>query len=1462
MGVNRSGRINVKLVVILFVIITGLGVGLFAARHIRRRILSKMDYDAGTASYEQKDWPKAYKHLREYLGRNPDDLDILKKYADTCLEMRPLKPEFVSRAIGAYRRVLQVNPGADVVYDELATLYNGVGNYTELIYLAQKRLENEPEDPNAPLWLASSLIKVKKPEEAREVLEGFIARLEQVPEKYDQYVQACGQMSRLEMMKESDAAKTAALKWLDKAVEYAPDSVRAYAHRAQFYRTVENLPDLSRDEQLSAARQDLDAADKLGPEDPRMCFSLGAEWLAHGEVEKAAAELEIADKLPQEVLEKYFFDLKDWVVARFLFAAELAKFRGDRAERTELADEVLTALTEERQRMQVLPEAIGMYVAAGMVEKARESLGEYEDLIYKMESTPNTELRLAYLQALVAKLEDKPYEVIDVLQPLVASETAYPPIYILQAEALSKTGQPRRAKDALDTYLRFRPDDAKITFELARHYTRLGEWAAALNFAQRAERMDPANVEVKLLRIHAAMNHAIQRNAEDSSEKVKELLDELAQMHETNPERTEIRTLEAVAWNYLEKPEEAEQRLKQAIAECDDPLAAQMQLAGLYYRTERIDEAMRVCKTASERHAEAADPWVLLSDLYVAQERFEDALKCLKQGLTKVSDANRDALSVKLALLEMEHGERSAGIKILEDMAAEDPGEIQARVLLLQTREKRENPEEFAQIVEELKKAEGQSGLRWRFHQATLWLLSDNWRSKKESVESLLQYCIKANPTWSAPAFLLGSMYERLRDFQQAEKIYRQAISRNPSAADVAGRLLELLAEQDRFTDAYEVLRQVVMDPKFVSAWEARMALEMGGDLSPVIGDLNVRVSNDQKDAVSRRQLAQLIYRHTGDAEEAFKYLKEAEAIDPQSSSLVAIKASILLAEERIDEAKQVLDDYVELREDFSAYWMRATYLARAGEYDSAEQDFIKLTTFPEQGVIGYGLLSNFYASTGKLDKAVASLEEGLAQHEDNADLKRRLMRLLFLRDGEQDNENALALLSELEERFPEDAELLTIRARQMMSREQSPQFVEVREKLEKAIELDPGAVDAHRMLVGIALEQGQYEQARSYAVRAIGSNPDSPQLLAARGWAELALNNNRLAADLAEMVLKQVNSTDAMGLLVTAALKSGDESLLAKAKEKVDMWLTSDPNSEQAVFAKAQVMHSMGLGNEAIPQLESFVQAEPGSSDLTSVIMLADLYRLYGDPQKAELKINQARSIDPNNQAVVHARAMLLLSEKRYSELKGIASEYISSKQQNSTRLLQAASMLAGSGQAELQKEALKLFEYAQEEWPKSLEIRIAQASMLYQTGSPEPAIAIYRDLLEKQPDDIRVLNDLAWILQEHSQDYAAALKLANRGLELAPNDVHLLDTRGVILSKMENRLDEAKQDFQKIVEVATDDGQRKAKALLQLGRVCVKLDELADAKKYMEDALEIDQKLNVFTSEERTEINRTLNM
>lgn len=1515
---NRRAKINVKVLVILIVVVVGLGIALVAARQVRRNILSKRDFAAGTAAYEKGDWSAACKHFQEYLGRNPDDLEILKKYAEARLAVRPTEPGHLSQAMAAYRRILQLDPLQDTPYEKLAMLYAGLGNFEDLAYIANMRLEHEPNDLNGPLWLSEALVQLNRTNEARETLSKFIERLENDPEDHDEYVRACAQMSNIEVASNTAGSTGRALEWLNKAIARFPHSVEALAARARFYRLAPTVPDANQAQRAQLARQDLTQADEIGTNDPRIRLFLAAEWMAYGQFDRVAAELEAADGLSTEELEERYFDLNTWTVERFRVASELMMRTGNIAEGVALAARVLDRLEERGHRLSVLPAAIRLYVAAGGEAHAAQAavlLKEYEDALYVMQRATQAKQELAYLRALVARVQGNSYAVIDALQPIMAAGSGHPELLRLLAEAFSRTDQPRRAIDMMLQYLRQRPDDPGMILRLTNEYLRLQDWTRALEMARLGQSINPTDISLQLLRIEAGIHVAAEQETLDRA-RLQALREELAALgaNEENAKRVDIRILQAIIGVYMAEAETDEQareqkladvmdELKRAIDECDEPLRAEMQLVKLYFQNKQTERAIEACRAACERHSETAEPWLSLASLEVANGDPNSAIETLEKAHAAVASAwEKRSVTVQRALLELVYGERTAGIDLLSELAARDPREIRARTLLLDVREVRADQERAEELVQELKEAEGQTGLMWRLYRAATWLTAPEYRSKQQEISELLQYCIDADPQWVAPSMLLVQLYEKLGDTDRVEETCRQALVRNPSATAIADKLVTLLEEQDRLSDAEAIRQQAQADPRVTSAWNVNAALR-AGDLSRAIDELRLRISNDDQDVESRVLMARLLYRETRDAESALAYLDEAEAIGSPSLATVGVRAAILRAEGQVERAQQILDEYVADKGDFNAYLMRASYHISQGNPEQAEVDYKKLIAFPGQDhkTTAYAVLSDFYGNQNRNDEAIATLEEGLSANPEDLTLQRMLMKRLLRRGREGDRDRALRMLTALEQKLPQDPDLMLVRAVETLRERDAASVQTAKATLEEVVRLDSTAVQAYRMLIDIAMQQGEYETARDYAIRAVGANPKHPVLLSARGRAEVALGNTQIAAELGRLALAQdPNSAEALTVLLDVAVDAADENLLretvasvrtlspadpnravavsavharaiashnpvllAEARQLIEAELSRTPSNSRLLVARAEILANMGLAADAIPELADFCQSEAGSRSLEAVVTLADLYRLTGKLDEAYRWIQKAEELAPKSQTVVHARFLCLLAQERFDDLTQISASYIACTDQNPAQVVRAAAILTTMESKDLKSEGVKLFEHAVQHWPDFLDARLGLASALYQAGEAQKAKQAYRALLEKHPENTQALNDLAWIIQEQDGDYATALDLANQGLNLDGNDAdrrHLLDTRGTILSKMPDRLPDAKADFDTLLGLTAPDSPQRAKALLNLGRVCAKLGELDQARQHLEEALKIDEATSVFTPEERTEAQNLL--
>jgi len=1487
----RSARVNVRLLVILVWVVVVLGVGAVVGRQVRRNILANRALAAGKAALEKKDWRAASKHLREYLSRCPTDGEMLQKCAEANLKVRPLEPGNVGVAIDAYRRLLRLDPQKDFVYEQLAKLYTSIGNFEELDYIARQRLERIPDDPQATVWLARALLAKRNAKEARQRLSDLIKQLDEKTEKCPEYVEACVMLGEIAAQGETDEAKTEALKWLDRAVEYDPKSPEALVNRARFYRVIPALPGQNRGSMLAAARADLEAADALEPSDLRIRLVLSEEWMAFGQLDRAAGEIQAVANVDDETITEYFLDPNDWVAAKFIQAGKLAILKGTINDAVAMADKVLSSLTQKRHRFLILPLAVELYVryVSGnraekvrtevlekalkkTLEKARNCLNEYIELRRLIDPSGAIGEDTALLQAQLARAEDKPYRVIENAEPLVTREARDRRTVAalrLLAEAYSRTDQTRRAIRALVRYLRIVPKDQYMRTQLAREYIKQREWNKALETARISEASGSTDVVIKLLRIEAAV-HADEGptavTPEARNKTLSKLWNELADLQELYPNRVDIRILQAVVADNQGRGELVEKILKSAIKQCKDTLRAELQLARFYFREKRMGEAVQACQAACRRHPQTADPWLTLAQFHITQRQFDQVRQTIKEGLKVITGRwEKRNLLLQSAMVDLLYGQRQAGIDKLKAAAEKYQDDVRTRSLLLNLPEIRQDVAAAGKLVDEIHQIQGATGLLWRLHQARLWLDDrQRWRAKQRDITKMLEHCIDADPEWSDPVLLLGAMYVRLGDLERAEAIYRRILSLNPAAAQVADRLVTLLESQRRFTEAEEILGQIDASDRALSAHRIRAGI-WGGNLAQAIDELKLRVAADANDVNSRILLARLLYEQTKDVEAAMRYLDEAEAVAPEPLGITTARVSILRAEKRLDEARKLLDAEVERNNSFAAYVLRAAFFASIGENELAEKDYTHLASLPHKA--GYELLGKFYADSNRMDDAITAWEEGSKHHPKNLSMKRRLLQALIMRGKGNDRERAVELLDELKGQLPYDPVVLWLRAhfkleeskKKRDEKEKEIARKEAQKLLEEAVELAPKAVDPQLRLISLAMEDKDYTKARDLAVRALAMNPKNPRLLLARAEAEQALNNLPMARELAHMVLNDdPDNVNAREFLIREALNSRDKKALKDVQQLVNEAIAKDPQNERLQLATALLLDAAGRRGEAVDGLESYCRTEAGKKNVPALLALAELYRVGGDIVKSEKLIDRAEELAPDSPLVVRQRVIWLGAQKKFDNIVTLMAAYRKKQDADALAINTAASVLATSQSAAHKREAMVLFEHLIAAAPEHVEPKLGLALLAYQMGNVERSEKIYRKVLESDPNNVQALNDLAWVLAEARQDYKAALKLAEKGLWIDPENLHLLDTRGVILSNLPGRLADARVDFRKAVELSPPDSPRRAKELLQLARVCAQLKDFVHAKQHADQALRIDGNHRVFTPKERTELDK----
>ncbi|MCH7945194.1 MAG: tetratricopeptide repeat protein, partial [Armatimonadetes bacterium] len=1020
-----------------------------------------------------------------------------------------------------------------------------------------------------------------------------------------------------------------------------------------------------------------------------MLLTLATEWVAWKHVDEAQAALTSAAQIDPTEHVEFEIDPEGFTFRRLLVASQLSLLQGEGAAGIALSDAALEELSGAR-RAAFLPVAVELYLVGGGIEKAREAVEELREAgPSRTERAQSAEEQLTLLDAVVSDAEGLPYAVIDLMEDLVSTSPQKSAAWRLLSRAYDRTGQGRRSREALERYVTQVPGDWPATLGLARAYRRV-DWNKVRKYAERVEQADPSVVEAKLLRCASIIGGVA---GELSDTRRQQLSTELAQLRVAFPTSVGVRLLEASLASIAGRVEQAQSVLEEAMAECDDPLAAELQLAALHAGAGRTDEAIELCLAAIARHPDNAEIPRRLAQLQVTAGRVDDARATLAQAARELG--GRDGLSAALWLAELElaRDERTAAIDRLSKLTADYPDDERAFLALLELPEVLGDPEEGQSLVEGLRRVEGERGLRWQVEQARIWLRQGDWKEHQDQIVERLTKCIQADSGWATPVLVLGQMYEASGQVVDAERTYRQAVESSPAQFGVAGRLLALLERQGRFVEADQLLRRIPTGAAPLA--EHRINVLIGlGEIEPAIEELERRVLADPSDAASRVVLAKLVYAQRRDATAALKLLDEAHIASPSLLAALSARAFILHAEDRDDEALALLDSVVAERNDYASYYLRAQYYITVEHWDLAERDLVHLTTFSGRKAEAVIALGQFHNYQGHVSEAVAAWEAGLADEPGNANLRRLMLGVLLVSGDTQQVSRGRKILDELLVELPDDSVLLSMRAALLLEERTPSATSQAQTILERVVTLNPRDVAAALQLFELVRQQGDFSTADRLIVRALGANPNHALLILAQATLEADRKNLDLAWELARSVLDRAGSDPVLlNPLAELALRTGATDLADSLNAKS---LELNPGHEIAQVLHASILAWKGEREQAIRDLEAYRQTDEGSRSIRTLLALSESYRVQGEIDIAGQRLDAAASMAPYDRAVLLERCRWLAAQQRYEEMAAVVADYGDYYPGESRAHLLGAWLVSLGGEASHLAQAKSLFEQA----------------------------------------------------------------------------------------------------------------------------------------------------------------------
>ncbi|MFN7725240.1 MAG: XrtA/PEP-CTERM system TPR-repeat protein PrsT [Rubrivivax sp.] len=723
---------------------------------------------------------------------------------------------------------------------------------------------------------------------------------------------------------------------------------------------------------------------------------------------------------------------------------------------------------------------------------------------------------------------------------------------------------------------------------------------------------------------------------------------------------------------------------------------------------------------------------------------------------------------------------------------------------------------------------------------------------KLDEALALIDKVLKADDAYFEAWHLKGDVLGAKGLVAESEAAWRKALASEPAfmashLALISSRLrAKDLAGAKAQSDA---LRQVLPRHPQTLFLDARMAI-LDKDYKKA-RELTQQLLRISPENVGVLQLAGAVESASGSLVVAESYLSKALSLDP---GLPAARLNMGRAYLRMGQplkALRVLEPLLGAKSSLpDALGVAGEAYLQLGDPQSAEQLFIRAAKVAPEDTKARTALALLRLSRGDSEAAFSQLAAIAEASQDTA----AEMATVSARLKRKEFDAALAALEKMSKKQPNSATVPELRGMVLSAKKD---YAGARKAYEEALSREPGRFNTVASLASLDLMENKFENAEKRVREAIASDP----------------RNHSARMALANIQLQQKKPLEA----VVETLKEGITAAPTEAAPRlqlVELLLTKKQYKEALLIAQ-EALASLPGDNEVLDMVGR-AQALTGdtqqaistfrrlaSSETKSArphLRLADVQASAGDRDGAIASLRRALEVEPQNESVQAKLMELLVAGGKPKEALEMAKAMQLRSPDNATgyllegavhrrlkalpaaqdaysRGLQAARLknaLAvefhrGLMQANREAEADKFATKWLADNPADPQFSYHYSSVLLAQQQYAKAETVLSRLLGARPDDVLVLNNLAWVLAK--QNKPGAVVHAQRAVELLPNRASLLDTLAFALAA-DRQYPKALETQRKAIEIAPGEmGYR-----LGLARIAVAAGDKATAKTELE--------------------------
>ncbi|MBA6252566.1 MULTISPECIES: XrtA/PEP-CTERM system TPR-repeat protein PrsT [unclassified Colwellia] len=252
---------------------------------------------------------------------------------------------------------------------------------------------------------------------------------------------------------------------------------------------------------------------------------------------------------------------------------------------------------------------------------------------------------------------------------------------------------------------------------------------------------------------------------------------------------------------------------------------------------------------------------------------------------------------------------------------------------------------------------------------------------------------------------------------------------------------------------------------------------------------------------------------------------------------------------------------------------------------------------------------------------------------------------------------------------------------------------------------------------------------------------------------------------------------------LSNALLANNNDEKLADMYKK---WQNAQPNNSAAFLSYIDILDQKKQYKLALYVTKEALSQEKLHNHFQLQVLEGYYLLATNQIETANKKITRLSTIEPNHAFLLRVQGQLALAQSNFPRAIDYLSRSLKLNKRTSTGLF-LATAYRDNGQVD---EAINFLETELKIAPNTPLFSRLLAE-LYVKNSPVDAINSYKKMIEKNPNDVVALNNIAWTYLEQNS-LEQAYYFSAKAIELAPNHPQILDTYGIILTKT-NRLPKA---------------------------------------------------------------------